>query len=201
MAVTELNEAPEPKWRQWLQPWKIAVALVALFLLVQTVLSWKDQDLITALDLSPAFAEPEFPLEFSRKIQYDPLTFVGRGARAGFWDWTPEGLVLATSGREYFHIEGDRIVSNTTAGRRRFSRFQARATQGSGERITFFYRWEEISPPAVALLFPPPELGNEYLATAVVNRVGEGWELVSLEAPDYEEPLEHLQAVASGILQ
>jgi hypothetical protein len=199
--MNEMNRDEEPKWKRWLQPWKIAAVLVALFLISQAYFSWRDSFLVSALNNSPAFASPEFPLEFSSRIQYDPLTFVGRGARAGFWDWTPEGLVLTTEGSRYFRIEGSRIISHAVAGRRRFSRFRERATQGPTERISFFYVWEELSPPTVALLFPPPQLGDEYLASAVLVRSGEQWEMSALETPDYDKPLQQLQSIASGVLR
>jgi hypothetical protein len=191
----------EPKWKRLLQPWKIAAALIAVFLISQAFLSWRDRFIVSALEKSPAFAAPEFPLEFSSKIQYDPLTFVGRGARAGFWKWTPEGLELTEDGSRYFRMEGERILSQAAAGRRRFSRLRERTTQGEHETITFFYKWEELSPPTVALLYPPPKLGDEYLASAVLVRSGESWEVTGLETRDFDEPLAHLQAIASGVMQ
>jgi len=199
--MSGVNGDEEPKWKRWLQPWKIAAVLVALFLLSQAYFSWRDSFLSAALNNSPAFAAPEFPLEFSSKIQYDPLTFVGRGARAGFWDWTPEGLVLTPAGSRYFRMEGERIISQAVAGRRRFSRLRERTTQGASERVSFFYQWEELSPPTVALLYPPPILGDEYLASAVLVPSGEGWEVTALETRDFDEPLEHLQSIASGVLR
>jgi hypothetical protein len=191
----------EPKWKRMLQPWKIAAALIVVFLLSQAYFAWQDSFLKSALNSDPAFAEPAFPLEFSRTIQYDPLTFVGRGSRAGFWNWTPEGLELTEDGGRYFRVEGDKILSQTVAGRRRFSRLRDRTPQGEAERVSFFYEWEELSAPAVALLFPPPKLGDEYLATAVIARSGGEWEITALETPDFDKPLQQLQSIASGVLQ
>ena len=195
------NSAEEPNWKRFLTPWKIAAVLIAAFLISQVYFSWRDSFIVSALDNSPAFAAPKFPLEFSKKIQYDPLTFVGRGARAGFWTWTPEGLELTPEGSRFFRMEGEMIASQAAAGRRRFSRLRERTTQGENEKIDFFYQWEELSPPTVALLFPPPELGDEYLATADLVHSGKGWELRSIETRDFDEPLAHLQSIASGVLQ
>lgn len=192
-------DAPEPAWKRLLTPWRIAAALLAGFLLSQAYFSWQDRSLIAALNSHPPFAMPAFELRFSRRIPYDPLTFVGRGARAGLWKWTPEGLELTPEGGAYFRMEGEWIVSHAVAGRRRYARLRERTREGEHERIAFFYQWEEISIPAVALLFPPPELGKEYLATAVMSRTAEGWTVRSLQTRDYDEPLAHLQSIASGV--
>ena len=67
--------------------------------------------------------------------------------------------------------------------------------------MTFFYRWDEISPVVTALLVPPPKPGDEYLANAVLSRTSGGWELTSLETRDFDEPLARLQSIASGVLR
>lgn len=198
------NDTEEPNWKRWLTPWKIAVVLIAAFLISQAFYSWRDRSIVSALDNSPAFAIPEFTLEFSRKIQYDPLTFVGRGARAGFWTWTPEGLELTPEGLEYFRKEGGMIVSQVQAGRRKVSRIRNKETRdGRALRYTidFFYEWTEISLPAVALLYPPPKMNSEYLGKAILHQGPNGLEVTSLETRDFDEPLAHLQAIASGVLQ
>ena len=198
------NGAEEPKWKRFLTPWKIAAVLLAVFLIGQAYFAWRDGFLVTALDTSPAFATPDFPLEFSRKIQYDPLTFVGRGARAGFWNWTQEGLELTLEGAKYFRMEGDMIVSQVQAGRRKVSRFRNKEMRdGRALRYTidFFYEWTEILPPAVALLYPPPKMNQEYLGRAIFYQGPNGLEVTSLEMRDFEEPLAHLQSIASGVLQ
>ena len=198
--MTGMIDDVEPRWKHLLQPWKIAVFLMAIFLASQAYFYWQDRPIVSALNDDPKFSMPEFPLEFSTTIQYDPLTFVGRGARAGFWDWTPEGLVLTEDGSRYFGMEGDRIVSHTTAGRRRFSRLRERVSLAETETVHFFYLWEEISAPAVALLFPPPKLGDEYRARAELVYVGGTWQVSSVESPDFDEPLQNLQSIATGVL-
>src|SRR3989304_4570445 len=168
-AMSESNVTAEPAWKRLLTPWKIAAALLAVFLIAEAYLAWRDQALIGALESAPAFATPELKLSFSKKIQYDPLSFVGRGARAGFWTWTPQGLELTPEGMKYFRMEGDMIVSQVQAGRRKVSRMRNKEMQdGRALRYTidFFYEWTEISPPAVALLYPPPKINDEYLGKA-----------------------------------
>ncbi|MBI2820361.1 MAG: hypothetical protein HYX73_10310 [Acidobacteria bacterium] len=198
------NGTEEPKWKRFLTPWKITAVLIAAFLISQAFISWRDSFIVSTLDNSPAFAVPEFTLEFSRKIQYDPLTFVGRGARAGFWTWTPEGLELTSEGIKYFRLEGGMIVSQVQAGRRKVSRIRNKEMRdGIALRYTidFLYEWTEISPPAVALLYPPPKMKDEYLGKAILYQGPNGWEVTSLETRDFDEPLEHLQSIASGVLQ
>ena len=199
--MNESNVTAEPAWKRLLTPWKIAAALLAVFLIAQAYLAWRDQALIGALESAPAFATPELKLSFSKKIQYDPLSFVGRGARAGLWTWTPQGLELTPEGSKYFRMDGGLLVSQGAAGRRRFSRIRERTAQGDRQQIVFFYQWEEIASPTAALLAPPPKLGDEYLASAVLARSGNGWEVSSLETRDFDEPLEHLQSIASGVLR
>ncbi|MBI3935195.1 MAG: hypothetical protein HY316_10935 [Acidobacteria bacterium] len=199
--MSALIGTEEPVWKRFLTPWKIAAVLLAVFLISQAYLTRRDRVMVSALDSPPAFATPELKLEFSKNIPYDPLSFVGRGARAGFWTWTPQGLELTPEGSKYFRMDGDRMVSQAAAGRRRFSRLRERTTHGENQQIVFFYQWEEITPATAALLFPPPKLGEEYLASAVLVPSGDAWQVSSLETRDFDEPLAHLQSIASGVLQ
>lgn len=199
--MSESSVAEEPAWKRLLTPWKIAAALLAVFLIIQAYLMWRDSFAVSALNNFPAFATPELKLSFSKKIQYDPLSFVGRGARAGLWTWTPQGLELTPEGSKYFRMDGEMIVSQGAAGRRRLSRIRERTMQAERQQIVFFYQWEEISPPLAALLSPPPKLGDEYLASAMLARSDTVWEVSSLETRDFDVPLAHLQSIASGVLQ
>lgn len=201
MAKATINGEREAAWKRYLSPWKLALILVAMFLMYQGYQWLRDQELVAALEGTPEFASPELSLTFPKGIQYDPLSFVGRGARAGWWRWTPAGLVLTEEGGKYFRMEDNNIVSHGPAGRRRFSRLRERSAQPDAVRLVFFYRWEQISPPATTLLTPPPQLGSEYLARAVLRREGDTWRLVSLEARDFDEPLQRLRDVASGVLR
>ena len=197
--MNESSVAEEPAWKRLLTPWKIAAVLLAVFLISQAYLTWRDSFAVSALNNYQAFAAPELKLSFSKKTQYDPLSFVGCGARAGLWTWTPQGLELTPEGSKFFRMDGEMIVSQGAAGRRRLSRIRERTTQAESRQIVFFYEWEEIAPPTAALLAPPPKLGDEYLASAVLMRAGNGWEVSSLETRDFDEPLVHLQSIASGV--
>ncbi len=197
--MNDLAAAVEPVWKRYLTPWKIAVVMVGVFLITEAYLMWRDRAIEAALRNAPAFATPALKLEFSSKIPYDPLSFVGRGAHAGFWNWTPQGLELTAEGSKYFRVDGDQIISNSPAGSRRLTRIQSRSPQGDGQRIEFFYEWVEISPAADALLRPAPKTGEEYLASAALARRGAGWEMTTLETRDFDEPLQRLQDAAGGI--
>jgi hypothetical protein len=185
--------------KKLLSPWGIALALLVAFLGWQGYGYWQDRGLQDALMSDPAFATPEMKLDFSKTIPYDPLSFLGRGAHAGLWTWTPKGLDLTPEGSKYFRMEGDQIISQTTAGKRRLARIQLQSTKSDGEQIDFFYEWMEISPAAAALLVPPPKLGEQYLAKATLVREGDTWRVISLETRDFDEPLGHLQDVAHGV--
>lgn len=66
-----------------LSPWVIAGFLVGIFLLLEAYLARQDRSRMAVLNNFPAFATPAFELQFSKKFQWDPLSFTGRGARAG----------------------------------------------------------------------------------------------------------------------
>ena len=195
----------EPAWKRWLSPWRITAVLLGIFFLGQAYLAWRDRPIASALESYPPFAAPSFDLRFSRNFSYDPHSFVGRGARAGFWLWTPEALVLTEEGRKYFEETGGMIVSKIPAGARRIQRIRTnRSLNGAlnGERqIEFLYEWTEVSPPASVLLVPPPRLGEPYPGSAVIAREAGSWTVRSFRTRDFEEPLAHLKDIASGVLR
>ena len=182
-----------------LSPWGIAAVLVGIFLLLQGYLAWRDRGLVAAIEGYEPLAAPAFDLQFSRKLPYDPLLFTGRGAQAGFWKWTPAGLVLTEEGQEFFEQSGDQFIGHAPAGRRRLSRIRDIRSQNGQQVIEFFYEWTEVSPLVTALLRPAPRTAEEYLGHAVLEREQGAWKVVSLQARDFEEPMAHLKDIASGI--
>lgn len=200
--MSELSASPEPSWRRFLSPWKIAAAILAAFLAVQGYLFWQDRSIGQDLESDPSFATPGFELRFSRKMPYDPLTFLGRGAKAGLWRYTREGLELTEEGRKFFQQEGDYFVSAASAGRRRVTRISSIEHRDGSEPqllITFFCEWIELSPAAASLPFPSPRQGQEYFASASLVRGSEGWKVQSLEARDFDEAMARLREIASGV--
>lgn len=183
-------------------PWGIAVVIMAVFFLGEGYLAWRDRGVESALANDSAFVSPPFELSFSRNIPYDPLSFVGRGAQAGLWKWSPNGLLLTDDGRNYFDESGDRFVSRSAAGKRRVKRIRTNNPVGSGDRkIEFLYEWTEVAKPAAWLLSQPPKLAEEYPGEAVMTREGAGWKVKSLRTLDFEQPMAHLQEAASGVLK
>ena len=198
-------EAGSPKRaiaKHILSPWGIAVILMAIFFLGEAYLAWRDRAVEAALQNDPAFQSPPFELSFSKNIPYDPLSFVGRGAQAGLWKWSPNGLLLEDEGRRFFEESGELFVSHAPAGKRRVKRIRTNQPVGSGDRrIEFLYEWTEVAKPAAWLLSQPPRLGEEYPGEAVMTRDGAGWKVKSLRAQDFEDPMAHLKEQASGVLK
>ncbi len=196
------QEPGRPFTKYLLSPWGIALVLLAVFALGEGYLSLRDSVVDQALELYQPFAAPAFDLSFAKTIQYDPLTFVGKGAQAGLWKWTPEALVLTDEGQKYFEDSGGKFISRASAGKRRIVRIRTNeSTSGGGRRIGFLYEWTEVSPPAAALLNPPPKLKEEYPGIALVQREGSAWKVESLQTQDYDEALKKLQDAASGVLK
>ena len=180
-------------------PWGIAAVLVGAFLLSQGYESWRDRGLQAAIEGYEPFASPTFDLQFSRKLPFDPLSFLGRGVQSGLWQWTPEGLILTDEGRKFFEQSGDQFISHASAGRRKVRRMPSIRSRSGGREIEFFYEWTEISAPAAALLYPPPRAGEEYLGRATLAQERGAWKVTSIETRDFDETRSHLQDIASGV--
>lgn len=180
---------------------EIAAVLFIVFLLVQGYLLIRDRDFRAVIDNHAEFAQPALPLDFSRKKEFDPLSFLGRGQQAGLWDWTPEGLELTADGKNFFEQVGDQFISHASAGQRRVTRLSSVDSRDGRREIIFFYEWTEITPPAAAMLFPAPETGKEYLGRAVLEQDQGQWKVASFATQDFDEPLSRLQDIAAGVLR
>jgi len=198
-----LSGLPEhPAVKRLLSPWGIVGVILAIFFLGEGYLAWRDRAIEAALENDPLFVTPAFELSFSKNFPYDPLNFTGKGAQAGLWKWSPEELLLTDEGRKYFEESGGRFVSRAPAGKRRIKRIRINAGTESGDRrIEFLYEWTEVSPPAAALLFPPPRQNEEYPAEARLTHEAGAWKVKSLRTLDYDLPLQHLQEAATGVLK
>ena len=165
-------------FRRIVSPWCIAAALLVIFAVGEAYLAWRDRCVETALENDPVFTTPALDLTFSSKIAYDPLSFVGHGAQAGLWKWTPEALVLTENGRQFFDNSGGIFISRAVAGKRRIQRIRTNVGTSTGDRrIGFLYQWSEVSPPGAALLSPPPRVKEEYPGEAVMTRETGAWKL------------------------
>ena len=151
-----------------------------------------------AVELHTAFNQPSLELSFSKKITYDPQTFVGRGRHSGLWDWSPEGLTLTEKGRKFFTDDASSIWGSFAAGRRVVKAFGAVQDVSGGREVTFFYTWSEVSEPAAKLLNDPPVAGNAYRGRAVLILDNGVWRVKSLSTPDYDKALALLLTEARG---
>ena len=182
-----------------MSPWKVAAVLVGIFLVVQGYLALRDRGVAAAIAEQEAFAAPALSLRFSRKMAYDPLSFLGRGKQAGLWNWTPDGLVLTEEGKKFFEQSGDQFRSLAPAGQRRVTRLRDIGESGGRREVFFFYQWTEVAPPAAALLHPAPQPGVEYLGRAVLEQADGAWRVASFETRDFDEPLARLRDIAAGV--
>jgi hypothetical protein len=172
-------------------------AVVVVFVSYQLLGDRKARSIVES---QPQFAAPTFAIRFSKHTAYDPLSFVGRGARAGLWKWTPEGLELSPQGRTQFREEGEQFAGEIRAGERRVSKVLKFSEEEGVLAIDFLYEWKTIDPAAAALLNPAPEMGRDYPGQ-LRGRAGAGYQVDSVETPDYDQPLARLQAVSSGQLK
>lgn len=180
---------------QWLLVIVVAVIVLPYIILV----SMRDREARLALELHQPFIKPHFDLTFSKTIPYDPLSFVGRGARVRYWEWTPEGLKLAEGGRRYFTDQPTSIFGNIVAGQRQVKKI-TRLSDRSGDReVRFTYRWVEVTEPAKLLLHDPPKTEGEYEGRALLRKEGGSWRVKYLLTPDYDKPVAALRDEAQGI--
>src|SRR5262245_43179981 len=155
---------------------RILGLIVLIAFLPWIILTGKNErDARRAIESYEPFSIPSFPFKFSRKIKYDPLGFMGQGRRVGFWEWTPEGLVLAEKGRPYFTETGDEITAVVGAGRRVVTSLKGFKDENGRREVNFRYRWTEITEPASILLSKPPHRDAEYDGRAVLAKRDGQW--------------------------
>jgi len=162
---------------------------------------WSEREVRTAIESHDPFRLPEFPVKFSRTMKFDPVGFMGRGIQAGFWKWTPEGLVLADKGRAYFSETPEHIAAIVGAGRRVITTLQGYQDREGKRDVRFRYRWTEVTPPAQSLLSTPPDPNEEYDGRAVLAKQDGRWRVELLETPDFDRPMALLRDTAQGILR
>ena len=134
-------------------PHLLGVLVVLIFLPWVLLTGKSEREIRRTIETFEPFQLPEFPLQFSRTMEYDSLGFLGRGVRAGFWKWTPEGMVLAEKGRAYFTQTPSEISTVVGAGRRVISKLQGFQDREGRREVRFRYRWTKVTPPAPSLAF------------------------------------------------
>ena len=180
-------------------PHLLGVLVVLIFLPWVLLTGKSEREIRRTIETFEPFQLPEFPLQFSRTMEYDSLGFLGRGVRAGFWKWTPEGMVLAEKGRAYFTQTPSEISTVVGAGRRVISKLQGFQDREGRREVRFRYRWTKVTPPAQALLSIPPVPNEEYEGRAVLVKHSGHWRVELLETPDFDQPMALLKDTSQGV--
>ena len=188
-----------PEWKLPVRPqWLLAMVVVAAFVPWWLYTNYGERRARTTLELHTPFARPLLEMRFSKRIYYDPQTFVGRGRSTGYWEWTPEGLTLTEKGRLYFHESGEDFVTAAPIGRRAIASIRSVQEAPPGYAVTFKYTWTEVAEPASKLLPTPPKKDAEYEGTATLAEEGGVWKVKDLKTPDLEKPLAIVLHQATG---
>lgn len=187
------------EWKLPVRPqWLLAMIVVAAFIPWWLYTSYGERRARTTIELHTPFTRPIFEVRFSKRIYYDPQTFVGRGRKAGYWEWSPEGLILTAKGAEYFRDAGEDYATASPIGRRAITSVQSVQTTAAGLAVTFKYTWTEVAEPAITLLPTAPSQGAEYEGKATLAEEGGVWKVKSLSAPDLEKPMAIVLHQATG---
>jgi len=175
----------------------IAVLLVFLPWMLLTVTA--EHDVSQAIKSYDPFTLPEFRIRVSKTMKYDSLGVLGRGARAGFWQWTPAGIELAAAGRPYFSETPEGIVCIVGAGRRAVTKIERYQDREGKREVRFLYRWVEITPPARALLSSAPDPDREYEGRALLVKQNGQWRVQWMDTPHFDKPMALLKDEAAEI--
>ncbi len=181
--------------------WILVLAVAAVFIPWWAMTGMRERTARLAVELHTSFTQPRLEFRFSKRISYDPQTFVGRGRVAGFWDWTPEGLVLTEKGSKFFRDDGPDIAAALVMGRRQITTIRSVQNKDGGRDTRFVYNWKEVSEPAAKLLSSPPHAGADYEGEALLAEESGVWRVKSLSTPDYEKPVAILLKQATGALR
>ena len=120
------------------------------------------------------------------------IRFLGRGRNAGFWDWSPKGVVLTPKGENLFVDRDGAIAGDLIAGKREITNIKSVQPRDDGSReVLFLFRWTELNDMA-KLLASPPEVGKEYQAVAQLVEEGGAWKVKTLSTPDFTRSLDIL---------
>ena len=179
--------------------WILLIVALLVFLPPVTFTLLREHESRLALELCQPFSRPSFDLSFPKTIVYDPLSFVGRGRQAGFWEWSPEGLLLTGKGRQYFTDAPGSLSGSITAGRRRVTSIGSVEDRSGSREVKFLYVWTEVSEPAAALLDRPPKAGDGYEGRALLAKENGVWRVKSLDLPEYDKPLARLLDESQGV--
>jgi len=187
------------EWKLPVRPqWLLALVVVAAFVPWWLYTSYGERRARTTIELHTPFTRPILEMRFSKRIYYDPQTFVGRGRKAGYWEWTPEALKLTEKGALYFRDSGEDFATAAPIGRRAITSIHSVQKAPPGLVVTFKYTWTEVAEPAITLLPTAPRQDAEYEGTATLAEEGGVWKVKDLKTPDLEKPLAIVMHQATG---
>src|SRR5438445_4488633 len=119
--------------------WVLVALVAAIFIPWWALTAARDRSARLAIELHTPFVKPFLDVRFSKKIPYDPQSFIGRGREAGYWEWSPEGLTSTSKGRLYFEDAGDSISGAVAAGKREIRSIESVQDRNGGRQERFHY--------------------------------------------------------------
>lgn len=177
--------------------WVLVGVVIAVFVPWWLVVVARESACRQALELYSPLTDPKVTIHFDKTISWDPQSFLGRGRQAGFWDWSPKGVVLTNRGQNLFGDTPKDITGELVAGKREITTIKSVQNTADGREVTFLYKWTETTD-AVKLLNAAPTIGKEYEAVAMVVEDASGWKVKSLADPEFTRALDILAAQARG---
>ena len=192
---------PQPPGRRFPLPIPVLLGIVVVLVFLPWMLLTvkAEHDARQAIESYDPFTLPEFRIRVSKTMKYDPLGVLGRGAQAGFWQWTPAGMVLVAAGRPYFSETPEAIACIVGAGRRAVAKIERNQDREGKREVRFLYRWVEITPPARALLSSAPDPGREYEGRALLVKQNGQWRVQWMDTPHFDKPMALLKDEAAEI--
>ena len=171
--------------------WVLVGVVIAVFVPWWAVVYSRESSSQEVLETATAFAKPRVKIKFSKTIQWDPQSFLGRGRKAGFWDWSPKGVVLTPKGQNLFVDDESDISGELVAGERKITTIKSVQPRGAEREVLFLFSWTELTD-MTKLLNAPPVIGKEYQAVARLAEEGGVWKLKSLSTPEFSTSLDVL---------
>jgi hypothetical protein len=173
--------------------WGLLAIVLAVFVPWSAMVYARERSSQQAIEVSTQFITPRMQMRFPKDIRWDPQSFLGRGKDAGFWDWSPKGVVLTPKGENIFGDNGKEITGDLVVGTREISTIKSVQPRGDTREVLFLYTWTDFTD-ATKLFSTPPQKGKEYEALAVLSEKSGGWEVTSLTTPEYSRVLDILTA-------
>jgi hypothetical protein len=168
--------------------WVFVAVVVAAFLPWWIMTASRESSSQDAIESDPKFAKPKVNVKFSKTIQWDGQSFLGRGRTAGFWDWTPKGVVLTPKGQNLFEDDQTSISGDLVVGARKLTTIKSVQPRGAEREVLFLFVWTELTD-MTKLLNASPVIGKEYQAVATLAETGGVWKMKSLSTPDFTTSL------------